>query len=153
MEQEFTQGSDFFASRMTRSTCSLMLISSVLPTGRSRFRTCQELRQAEEHAGQQKAPESRQTRPDDPAGGTPVSTQREAQSAGWDTLVIPQSCAGKLQADVKVLRDFEAYRAASVFLPKGLLAPWAAGLRKNPDRENTGCRGRSQFRRTVHLRL
>jgi len=88
--------SHFSASRMPRSTYSLMLISSALPTGRSRFRTCQELRQAEEHAGQQKAPESRQTRPDDPAGVGPGPRSGRPRAPGWDTLVIPQSLCEKV---------------------------------------------------------
>ena len=119
-----------------------MLISSALPTGRSRFRTCQELRQAEEHAGQQKAPESRQTRPDDPAGVGPGPRSGRPRAPAGTPWSSHRACARKLQAYVKVLRDFEAYRAASVFLPKGLLAPWAAGLRENSDRKNLERRSR-----------
>jgi SpoVK/Ycf46/Vps4 family AAA+-type ATPase len=43
------------------------------------------------------------------------------EKASWDTLIIPQSLRENLQAYCRILRDYEAYRAQGVHLPKGLL--------------------------------
>lgn len=51
----------------------------------------------------------------------PLGGQSKAPKASWEALIIPQSLRETLQAYVKILRDFAAYQASGVYLPKGLL--------------------------------
>jgi SpoVK/Ycf46/Vps4 family AAA+-type ATPase len=64
------------------------------------------------------APESRQARS---AQADHHNTKVSDKAASWETLIIPRSLRENLQAYVRILRDYEAYRAAGVHLPKGLL--------------------------------
>jgi cell division protease FtsH len=54
--------------------------------------------------------------------------------ASWDTLIIPTTLRENLQAYVKILRDYEAYQAVGIKLPKGLLffGPPGCGKPRSP---------------------
>lgn len=51
----------------------------------------------------------------------PLPSKNGASKPSWDTLIIPRGLRATLQAYVRILRDYQAYRDVGVFLPKGLL--------------------------------
>jgi SpoVK/Ycf46/Vps4 family AAA+-type ATPase len=80
----------------------------------------------EQHAAQleaarRKAAEASQARPGDRQRERQRPSESKALKASWDTLIIPKSLRENLVAYCRILRDYEAYRAAGVKLPKGLL--------------------------------
>jgi transitional endoplasmic reticulum ATPase len=70
---------------------------------------------------ERKAEEASHTRSEPEQGVRPQAERSKALKAGWDTLIIPKSLRENLQAYCRILRNYEAYRAQGVHLPKGLL--------------------------------
>ena len=79
-----------------------------------------EQRTAQEKASKQSA-EASQARFDLQQGERQRPKQSKAAKASWDTLIVPKSLRENLVAYCRILRDYEAYTAAGVKLPKGLL--------------------------------
>jgi SpoVK/Ycf46/Vps4 family AAA+-type ATPase len=67
------------------------------------------------------------------------------KKASWKTLIIPQSLRENLQAYCRILRDYEAYRAAGVHLPKGLLFHGPPGCGKTQIAKTLSAEGGLNF--------
>jgi SpoVK/Ycf46/Vps4 family AAA+-type ATPase len=65
--------------------------------------------------------------------------------ASWDTLVIPKSLRENLQAYSRTLRDFKAYQARAVHLPKGLLFYGPPGCGKTEIAKTLSAEGGLKF--------
>jgi DNA replication protein DnaC len=89
--------------------------------------TAEEQRKAQAQTPPTPASESHQTRSNE---ADHHSTRVPDKTASWETLIIPRSLRENLQAYVRILRDYEAYRAAGVHLPKGLLLFGPSGCGK-----------------------
>ena len=68
-----------------------------------------------------------------------------AQKASWDTLIIPRNLRENLLAYCRILRDHEAYQAAGVHLPKGLLFHGPPGCGKTQIAKTLSAEGGLNF--------
>jgi AAA+ superfamily predicted ATPase len=88
------------------------------------------------------APENHQTRV---SRADHHNTKVSDKTASWETLIIPRSLRENLQAYVRILQDYEAYRNQGVHLPKGLLFHGPPGCGKTQIAKTLSAEGGLNF--------